>query len=209
MDATVVITGGGAGLGAAIARTLAPRADPLVLGGPDVEALVAVEESIAEVDGELALVRADARDEFDLERLMETAARRGEGIDVLIPAAEVHHGSGGSSIASASYSAFDDTFRTNVRGVFAAVREAIPHFAGEGWILVPVAPRSGAVERAAGTYRASKHAVRGLIETLATDLDHSVVGIDHGVPVPSHAEEAELDDAAGLFAQALEYDGEA
>ena len=184
-DETIVITGGSRGIGRAVTVEFLGAGASVVVCARDVESL----ESIAdEIDGDseradLTTIRADVRDEFDVERLMEQAARAGGGtIDLVIANAGVNHGTPGEMpLGSESYSRFDDTIRTNLRGVFSTIREAIPHLDDDGRILVP----SGSVARDAkpgmGAYAASKAGAEAIVRGFAVDIEQSVCVIDPGV----------------------------
>jgi NAD(P)-dependent dehydrogenase (short-subunit alcohol dehydrogenase family) len=177
-DTTVVITGGSSGIGAACVRAFASEGATVVAcarATDDLEALAAEFETVE-------AVRADVRDEYDVERLMETAARLGERIDVVVANAGVNHGAPGEMhLAEEPYSRFDDTLRTNVRGVFATVKEAVPHLADEARVLVP----SGSIAREAkpgmGAYAISKAGAEALVRGFATDLDQTVGVVDPGL----------------------------
>jgi NAD(P)-dependent dehydrogenase (short-subunit alcohol dehydrogenase family) len=96
--------------------------------------------------------------------------------------AGVYHGDPGETpLEEESYSAVDDHLRTNARGVFATVREAVPHLAGDGRILVS----SGGVAREAkpgyGSYAVSKAAAEAFARGFAADLDQPVCVVDPGV----------------------------
>jgi NAD(P)-dependent dehydrogenase (short-subunit alcohol dehydrogenase family) len=177
-DTTVVITGGSSGIGAACVRAFAGEGATVVAcarATDDLEALAAEFETVE-------AVRADVRDEYDVERLMETAARLGERIDVVVANAGINHGAPGEMyLAEEPYSRFDDTLRTNVRGVFATVKEAVPHLADEARVLVP----SGSIAREAkpgmGAYAISKAGAEALVRGFATDLDQTVGVVDPGL----------------------------
>jgi 3-oxoacyl-[acyl-carrier protein] reductase len=117
-----------------------------------------------------------------MERLMEFAVREGTGsIDLLIANAGVYHGDPGHTpLAEESYTAFDDHVRTNGRGVFAAIREAVPHLAPEARLLVP----SGKVAREAtagyGSYAVSKALAEAVARQFAAGLDRPVIVVDPG-----------------------------
>jgi hypothetical protein len=178
---TAVITGVSRGIGAGVARAFAEEGATVVCCARDAEAIESVVAGIEEGGGEAHAMRADVRDEFDLERLMETAARVGDGIDYLIPNAAVYHDTPGETpLAAESYAAFDDTLRTNVRGVFAAVREARPYLNGDARILIP----TGSVARdpvpGLGSYAVSKAGAEAVMRGFAVDLDQSVGCLDPG-----------------------------
>ncbi|WP_411716182.1 SDR family NAD(P)-dependent oxidoreductase, partial [Natronomonas sp.] len=127
---TAVVTGASRGVGAAVAELFADRGVHVVLCAREQDTVEAIADDIERVGGAATAMRVDVRDEFDVERLMETAARAGRtgGIDCVIANAGVYHGPAGETpLSEVAYSVFDDTLRTNVRGVFATLREAVPH----------------------------------------------------------------------------------
>jgi NAD(P)-dependent dehydrogenase (short-subunit alcohol dehydrogenase family) len=181
-DTTVVVTGASSGIGAAVARAFGAEGATVVACARDTDALDAVLAEIEEAGGTATGLRADVRDEFDMERLMETAARLGGSIDVLVANAAVIHGSPGEMpLADDSYAAFDDSLRTNLRGVFTAIKEALPHMTKDSRILVP----SGAIARDAkpgmGAYAVSKAAAEAAVRQFAVELDHPVGIVDPGL----------------------------
>lgn len=185
---TAVVTGASRGIGAAVARRFAAAGARVVACAREQDALdevvanVEQASDVAQADGEIEGMRADVRDEFDVERLMETAARESEGgIDVVVACAGVYHGAPGETpLSSEPYSAFDDTLRTNARGVFATIREALPHLADDARVLVP----SGGVAREPkpgyGSYAVSKAAAEAVALGFAADLDFAVGVVDPG-----------------------------
>jgi NAD(P)-dependent dehydrogenase (short-subunit alcohol dehydrogenase family) len=182
-DRTVAITGASRGLGAATARRFAAEGAHVAVCGRDADALGAVTEDIEAAGGTTTALRADVRDEFDVERFVETAARGGEsrGIDLLFANAGVYHGTPTETpLAGESYTAFDDHVRTNARGVFTTVREALAHLNDGARVLVP----SGSVAREAkaglGSYAVSKAAAEAVARQFAAELDHPVGILDPG-----------------------------
>jgi len=177
--ATVVVTGATRGIGRAVAEAFADAGSHVVVCGRDGDA---VESTTEELPGEATGLRADVRDEFDVERLMETAARAGgDGIDCVVANAGAYHGDPGDTTThEESYAAVDDHLRTNVRGVFATLREAVPHLAEGGRALVT----TGSVARNAtpgiGTYGASKAGAEGVARAFAADLSQPVGCVDPG-----------------------------
>jgi NAD(P)-dependent dehydrogenase (short-subunit alcohol dehydrogenase family) len=183
-DRTVVVTGASGGLGAAVARAFGGEGAHVVLCARTESDLEEVAGAVEDAGGRATAIRADVRDEFDVERLMERAARGGEGdaIDVVVPCAGVYHGTPGETpLEGETYAAFDDHLRTNARGVFAAVREATPHLAADARVLVP----SGGVARETkpgyGSYAVSKATAEALARGFAADLDAAVGVVDPGV----------------------------
>ncbi|WP_123538714.1 SDR family NAD(P)-dependent oxidoreductase [Halosimplex salinum] len=178
---TVVVTGGTRGIGAASVRAFADAGAHVVTCARDTGALDELAGEIRESGGTITTQRADVRDEFDVERLVETAAHEGGAIDVLVANAGVYHGDPGETpVDRESYAAFDDTMRTNARGVFTTAREARPHLADEARLLV----LSGGVAREAragfGAYAVSKAAAEAVARQFAVDTEWPVGVVDPG-----------------------------
>jgi NAD(P)-dependent dehydrogenase (short-subunit alcohol dehydrogenase family) len=176
---TAVVTGGSRGLGKAVARVFADAGARVFICAREADELDA---AVADIDGDVTGVRADVRDEFDVERLMETAAKGADGIDVLVANAGTIHGSpGGMPIDDESYTAFDDTLRTNVRGVFSTVKEALPHMTAEGRVLVPSGSVAHDAKAGMGGYAVSKAAAEAVARGFAVDVEQTVGVVDPGL----------------------------
>ncbi|MFW6448149.1 MAG: SDR family NAD(P)-dependent oxidoreductase [Halobacteriota archaeon] len=136
-DGAAVVTGADQPLGSAVATTLADRTDQLVLGGSDHARLTEVREDLTTAEAEVHALRTDVRDEFEVERLIEVAARRGGGLGVVVPADRTRHEGARADLTAGSYAAFDDLIRTNLRGVYATVREALAHGDEQTAVVIP------------------------------------------------------------------------
>ncbi|MFB6157700.1 MAG: SDR family NAD(P)-dependent oxidoreductase [Haloferacaceae archaeon] len=179
---TAVVTGASRGVGAAVARLFGDEGAHVVCCARDAAAVEDVAADIRAGGGAATALRADVRDEFDVERLAETAARAGGSIDYVVANAGVNHADPGEApLHEEPYGRFDDTLRTNVRGAFATVKETSPHLAPDARILVP----SGSVAREAkpgmGAYAVSKAAAEALVRGFAADLDAAACVVDPGL----------------------------
>jgi len=191
-DATVVVTGASRGIGRAIAERFGAAGAHVVCSARDRDAVEATAAVLREEGGSATAVRADVRDEFDTERLMEQAAREGGTIDVVVANAGVYHGDPGETpLPTSSYAAFDDHLRTNARGVFTTIREALPHLADDARIAVPVGPFSRRTPPGYGGYGVSKAAADAVARTFAVETDVPVARFDPGQTA------TELTDRAG------------
>jgi 3-oxoacyl-[acyl-carrier protein] reductase len=180
---TAIVTGASRGVGAAVAELFADHGVHVVLCAREQDAVEAIAEDIERDGGKATAARVDVRDEFDVERLMKTAARAGEasGIDCVVANAGVYHGTPAETpLAEESYATFDDTLRTNTRGVFATVREAVPHLTDDARVFVP----SGDIAREAkggfGAYAVSKAAAEAVSRQFAAELPQPVGVLDLG-----------------------------
>jgi NAD(P)-dependent dehydrogenase (short-subunit alcohol dehydrogenase family) len=175
---TVVVTGASRGIGKAVATALAEAGAHVVVCARDQDA---IEDVAGSLDGDATAVRADVRDEYDAERLMETAASVGGSIDGVVANAGVYHGQAGETpLSTESYAAFDDHLRTNVRGVFATVREALPHLADDARVLLS----SGSIARDTypgyGSYAVSKAGAEAVARGFSKDTEYAVGIVDPG-----------------------------
>ncbi|WP_433623351.1 SDR family NAD(P)-dependent oxidoreductase [Halomicrococcus sp. NG-SE-24] len=203
---TAVVTGGTRGIGEAVAAAFADDGARVVVCGRHGDSVEETVATIQDAGGDARGLRADVRDEFDLERLMETAARfGGDGIDAVVACAGVYHGTPGETpLAEESYSAFDDTMRTNARGAYATVREALPHVNDGARVLVPTGAIGHESRPGYGSYAVSKAAAEALVRGFAAEIDATVAGVDPGVVATEMmGEKGERgrspEDVAGLF----------
>ncbi|OYR59440.1 SDR family oxidoreductase [Halorubrum halodurans] len=200
MEPTVAITGATSGIGRAVAEAFVEAGAFVAVSGRDG---AAVERTVAELNGETSEdgaagdddagddadpdgtawgARVDVRDEFDLERFFERVAREAGPVDVVLANAAVFHGAPGESpLDGTTYRAFDDAVRTNARGVFATIREAVPHLAADARVLVPSGSVAHESKAGMGAYAVSKAAAEGVARGFAADLDATVGVVDPGL----------------------------
>ncbi len=202
---TVVITGASRGIGKALAEQVIETGAHVVVCSRERDEIETVGEQLRE-RGDVTALRADVRDEFDVERLMERAASVTGEIGAVVANAGVYHGHPGETpLSTESYAAFDDHLRTNARGVFTTVRESIPHLADDARILIS----SGTIARNAiagfGSYGVSKATAEAIARGFATETDYTVGVVDPGQVATELAGENghEPADAAEQFLWAL------
>ncbi|PSP67333.1 short-chain dehydrogenase [Halobacteriales archaeon QH_8_67_27] len=178
---TIVVTGGTRGIGAASVRAFADAGAHVVTCARDADALAELAADIRDSGGTITAERADVRDQFDVERLLETAAREGGPVDVVVANAGVYHGDAGeTAIDTEAYAAFDDTLRTNVRGVFTTFREAQPHLADDARLLVLSGRIAREPQAGFGAYAVSKAAAEAVARQFAVGSDAAVGVVDPG-----------------------------
>jgi NAD(P)-dependent dehydrogenase (short-subunit alcohol dehydrogenase family) len=163
-----IVTGGGSGIGRAIAIAFAREGAKVVIAGRTGEKLDRVVQEIGPAS--CLAVQADIAKAEDNRKLAETSAKHFGGIHILVNNA-------GVLLAGTAESHTDDeweqTLNINVRGVWQLSRAVLPHMrvAGGGSIinLGSVLSLVGARNRLA--YTTSKGAVLALTKAMA--LDHA------------------------------------
>ncbi len=162
-----VITGGGTGIGKAIAVACSKEGANVVISGRRKDKLDAV---AGEIGSKCLPVPADAGSAEDIERLVNSAVRHFGGIHVLVNNAALLFA---GTAESHSEEEWDNTFNVNVRGVWLLSRAVLPHLraAGGGSIvnIGSVLSTVGARNRLA--YSTSKGAILALTKAMA--LDHA------------------------------------
>jgi NAD(P)-dependent dehydrogenase (short-subunit alcohol dehydrogenase family) len=170
MSHRAIVTGAGAGIGAAVARKLA--ADGMRVLVTDVDG-AAAEAVAADLPGALA-VALDVASEDDFHTACDRVRTEWGGLDVLVNNAGI--GAAGT-VVTTGLDAFDRLMAINVRGTFLGMRAAIPLIiAGGGGSVVNVssiAALVGLPGRAA--YSAAKGAIYSL--TRAAAIDHVGDGV--------------------------------
>ena len=175
-DKVIVITGASDGIGAEIARQLAPEHPKLVLAARGAEGLERVRRLCRSLGAEAIEVVTDVSVEGDCRRLMERAVTTFGDIDVVVANAGISMHARFDQIED--FGTFERLFRINTMGTIWCVRHAYPSLKRTRGLVVGVsslAGRTGVPERT--TYCASKFAQNGFLEALRIEAD------DHGIAV--------------------------
>jgi NAD(P)-dependent dehydrogenase (short-subunit alcohol dehydrogenase family) len=174
---SVVVTGAGSGIGRATAALFAAEGARVLA----VDVSEAVDETAARHPAILAF-RGDAGDEADVARMIETAADRHGGVDVIVANAGVSGGNPGLFDQDAA--AFAELLRINLIGPYLAIRHGAPKMieAGGG-AIVCTASVAGLRAGAGGlAYSASKAGVINLAQTAAQQLTGTGVRVNAVCP---------------------------
>lgn len=195
----VVITEAASGLGAELARRFVAAGHDLAVCGADGTAIEDLAADLEADGGEVVGMRVDVRDEYDVERFLETAARTAGSIDVLITNPGTYHGVvGETALADESYAAFDATLRSNARGVFAMIREAVPHLSATARVLVPSVGVARDPAPGYGTYAVSKAAAEAVARGFAVELDTCIAIVDLPTALVGDTGDMAADDEASI-----------
>lgn len=169
-DRVVLITGATSGIGEATARAYAREGARVFFCGRREERGKAVEKSIREAGGEATYMRADVRDEKQVEAFVEGCVEQYGALDIAFNNAGIEGPLGGlEGIDVDGENGYRDVFRTNTDGVFFAMRHEIPvmRARGSGVIVNTGSMLSHRGSPRHGAYAGSKHAVIGLTRSTA------------------------------------------
>lgn len=157
-----IVTGGGTGIGAAVARRIAAEGGKVALVGRRPEPLQAVAEEIG-----AAVFAADAADTQNMKAAVMATAEKFGGIDILIANAGGH---GVGPTVSMSDETWELAVRLNLNTAFVSARESLPHLIRSKGNIVVLSSIAGlfAGPDAVG-YVTMKHGCIGLAKSLARD----------------------------------------
>ena len=139
---------------------------------------------------------------WSLEEAREALVSLQDSIDVLVANAGIKHGtSGAMPVHEESYDRFDDTVETNLRGVFAAVKETLGRMPETGRVLVPSGSIAVDARAGMGAYAVSKAAAEALVRQLAVDAEQTAAVVDPGLVNTdlSDGDGRDPDDVAEMF----------
>lgn len=194
MNRVVVVSGGGTGIGRAIARTFASEGDHVVILGRRGSILAATAEQLngeqAGSSGDVRWQQADLTDPAEVERAIAAiVADVGGTIHVLINnAGGVNRGIPGNTLAEIAEQ-FERDFRTNVLTAVLLTRAVAPYMARPGGRIVNFS--SIAAFRGGGdSYSVAKAALHGWTYTLAAEF--GAQGITVNAIAPGYVADTEF-----------------
>ncbi|MBL8040436.1 MAG: SDR family oxidoreductase [Chthonomonas sp.] len=165
----VLVTGGGKGIGRAIAVELARRGARVAISGRDEAAIAAV----AKETGALA-VQMDVRQEDSIQQRMQSVLDWGGRLDILVNNAGI--GLLSTSLTETQPQKWRDVIDTNLTGPYMVSRAAWPHLAASKGQILNISSVAGTRGfQGASAYCASKFGLNGLNEVLK--MEGAAVGI--------------------------------
>jgi short-subunit dehydrogenase len=169
----VVITGASSGIGAATARRLGRAGMVVVLAARRTDEMAAVARGIEANGGAAVVAPTDIRNAGDIAALVDRAAAVNGRIDVLVNNAGV----GGSASILADDAVVDEMLEVNLRAPIRLMRAVVPLMKRQGTgAIVNIGSVAGEIG-IAGTYSATKFALRGLTDSVRRELAGSGIGV--------------------------------
>lgn len=159
----VLITGGGSGIGKAIARECRARGARVVINGRDEARLGAAAEEL-----DVSAVVGDVGTDGDAERIVAESVALLGGLDVLVNNAGT---AARMALEELDAARFETLWRTNVLGAALMAQASVPHLEKRGGNIVNIGSTAGLKGYAnASAYVATKFALRGMSECWRAEL---------------------------------------
>ncbi|HEY2117450.1 MAG TPA: SDR family NAD(P)-dependent oxidoreductase, partial [Candidatus Angelobacter sp.] len=159
-----VITGGGTGIGLAMARLFAKSGYSVIITGRDAKRLKRAADDISKMQRQVTAVACDVRDPTAVKKLLQEISQRYTTIDVLVNNAGVAHTL--TPVDQLPVETWKDVIDTNLTGTFLVTRAALPIMRSGGTIVNNLSV--AAVQPFAGmsAYNASKFGALGFTHAL-------------------------------------------
>lgn len=166
---TVIVTGGGQGIGRAVARTFASQGAQVVIADVDEEAGLENEGFIKKAGFEACFIKTDVSNAISVKEMVDKTARKYETVDILINNAAV---SGFGNIFDTSVEEWDRAIAVNLSGMYYCAKFCAPFMRTQnsGVIINMASTRAFMSEPDTEPYSASKGGIYALTHSLAISL---------------------------------------
>lgn len=177
-DRIAVVTGGGKGIGLAIARSLIAAGYEVVICGRDKDALAS---AARELGSKAVALPCDVRSYAQVKELFEEVSRRWGGLDVLVNNAGLGIF---APVSELTPDEWQQVIETNLSGTFYCCREAIPLMRRrDGGYIINISSLAGKNAFAGGAaYNASKFGLNGFSEALMLDVRYDNIRVSYVMP---------------------------
>ena len=172
---TVIVTGGGTGIGKEIARAFAEYGDRVVICGRNLAPLEAAAAEIGGAAGKVTAQLCDVGDEASVQALVDGVVSQFGGIDVLVNNAGIYGPIGLAHENSTAH--WIQTVQINLIGVFLTTQAVVPVMLQRGGGSIINLSGGGATAPKArySAYAASKAGVVRFTENVAVELEDAGV----------------------------------
>ncbi|WP_375195840.1 SDR family NAD(P)-dependent oxidoreductase [Sphingobium sp.] len=165
---TVLVTGGGSGIGRAASQRLALEGARVVVADIDLKAAERTVELIAASDGRAVAIKADIASQDDNRAMFDLAERHYGGIDGAFLNAGILQPY--LPLAEVTTEMFDRVIGINLRGTFLGVQQALARLRPGGACVVTASLAAVTGFAEAASYSISKHGLVGLVRSGAASF---------------------------------------
>jgi 3-oxoacyl-[acyl-carrier protein] reductase len=186
-DKVAIVTGSGAGLGAAYAKALAAAGAAVVVNDVSGEAADAIVAEIESAGGRALPVVAPVGSSATAQQLVDTAVETFGRLDILVTNAGILRD---RSLLKMTDDDFDAVIGVHLRGTFTCVRAAYAHFKDngvQGRIISIGSPTGQRGNFGQTNYAAAKAGIVGMIRTWAIEMKKAGVTANAVIPVAATA----------------------
>jgi NAD(P)-dependent dehydrogenase (short-subunit alcohol dehydrogenase family) len=168
---TVAITSGNSGIGLATAKLFHAEGAKVAISGRDQKTL---DEAVKAIGGDTLAVKADVSKLDEIDKFFTQVAEKFGKIDALFANAGIAKF---APVADSNEKLFDETFDTNVKGLYFTLQKSLPHLKDNAGIVLNSSVVNSKGTAQGSVYAATKAAVRSLARTFASEL------VDRGIRV--------------------------
>lgn len=177
-EKVAIVTGGGRGIGRAIAVMFAQEGAKVVVTARSVDEIEDAARQIRELGGEAIAVRCDVSNENDVARLVEETMQNFGQVDILVNNAAANLPN--INVVDVPIKEWRNVINVNINGPYLCARAVLPSMierrSGKIINISSIGGRKGAKGR--GPYRASKAALINFTETLAAEVYEQGINVN-------------------------------
>lgn len=182
-DKTVVVTGGGRGIGRGIVRAMATAGADLVIAGRTMETLDASAAEARSLGVRVVPVVTDMTNPDDLAHLVDKALEDSEAIDCWVNNAGSANASDVGPLIETTEAQWDAVVDLNLKATFFACQAAARTMLDRGGSIINISSRSGSQPNPmTGQYGAAKAGVENLTATMAVEWGHHGIRVNAVAP---------------------------
>jgi NAD(P)-dependent dehydrogenase (short-subunit alcohol dehydrogenase family) len=163
-----VITGGGRGIGLAMARTFARSGYAVIITGRNAKRLQDAAAELSNPQSKVTAISCDVRDPASVQKLFAEVGKLHSTVDVLINNAGVAHAL--APVEKLPVETWKEVIDTNLTGTFLVTRAALPLMRAGGAIVNNLSVAATQPFPGMAAYNASKYGALGFTQALREDL---------------------------------------
>ncbi len=169
-DQVAVISGGGSGMGKAIALQLSTQGAKVYILGRNLENLLSVKNNSEEIAGEIIPYQMDITEDSEIHKLKGHIENDSGHLDLLIHSAGIITL---GDIKTAPVEDLDKQYRTNVRAPYVLTQALLPMLISSQGQIVVINSSAGLSAAKAGVsqYAATKHALKAFTDSLRAEVN--------------------------------------